>query len=105
MLADWMLTLRERIDHHARLMPYALSALSDPSKDVQRAALKLMDDLGVQYEEEHQQDLKVPHSLLCWNTCCPVWEQLVLSALSCMRAWLETLHAAFGTLSADKLAC
>ncbi|KAL0032856.1 hypothetical protein WJX77_002978 [Trebouxia sp. C0004] len=58
MLADWMLTLRERIDHHARLMPYALSALSDPSKDVQRAALKLMDDVGVQYEEEHQQDLK-----------------------------------------------
>ena len=27
MVADWMLTLRERIDHHARLMPYALSAL------------------------------------------------------------------------------
>jgi len=65
MLADWMLTLRERIDHHARLMPYALSALSDSSKDVQMSALKLMDDVGVQYEEEHQQDLKVPHSLLC----------------------------------------
>ncbi|KAA6425568.1 MAG: hypothetical protein FRX49_04465 [Trebouxia sp. A1-2] len=58
MLADWMLTLRERIDHHARLMPYALSALSDPSQDVQRAALKLLNDLGMQYEEEHQQDLK-----------------------------------------------
>lgn len=54
-----MLTLRERIDHHARLMPYALSALSDSSKDVQMAALKLMDDLGAQYEQEHQQELKV----------------------------------------------
>jgi len=52
-------------------MPYALSALSDPSKDVQRAALKLMDDLGVQYEEEHQQDLKVVHSLLCWRNVLP----------------------------------
>lgn len=59
MIADWMLTLRERIDHHARLMPYALSALSDASKDVQMTALKLLDDLGAQYEEEHQQDLKV----------------------------------------------
>lgn len=59
MVADWMLTLRERIDHHARLMPYALSALSDSSKAVQMAALKLMDDLGAQYEEEHQQELKV----------------------------------------------
>ena len=72
MLGHWMLTLRERIDHHARLMPYALSALSDPSKDVQRAALKLMDDLGLQYEEEHQQDLKVLHSLLCWNNVLPI---------------------------------
>lgn len=59
MIADWMLRLRERIDHHARLMPYALSALSDSSPDVQTAALQLMDDLGAQYEEEHQQELKV----------------------------------------------
>lgn len=64
MVADWMLTLRERIDHHARLMPYALSALSDPSRDVQTAALKLMDDLGIQYEQEHQQDLKVCGAIL-----------------------------------------
>ena len=60
-----MLTLRERIDHHARLMPYALSALSDSSRDVQLAALKLMDDLGAQHEEEHQQDLKVQACLAC----------------------------------------
>ena len=63
MVADWMLTLRERIDHHARLMPYALSALSDSSKEVQMAALKLMDDLGAQYEEEHKQELKVQFCL------------------------------------------
>ena len=65
MVADWMLTLRERIDHHARLMPYALSALSDASHDVQAAAVKLMNDLGVQYEEEHQQDLKVRSCVWC----------------------------------------
>ena len=85
MVADWMLKLRERIDHHARLMPYALSALSDPSLDVQTAALQLMDDLGAQYEEEHQQDLKVQccnsavnhlqaivstHFQQLWSSCC-----------------------------------
>lgn len=59
LVADWMLRLRERIDHHARLMPYALSALSDPSSQVQTAALQLMEDLGAQYEEEHKQELKV----------------------------------------------
>ena len=59
MVADWMLRLRERIDHHARLMPYALSALSDPSPSVQLAALKILDDLGAQWEEEHKADLKV----------------------------------------------
>ena len=64
LIADCMLRLRERIDHHARLMPYALSALSDTSQEVQKAALKLMDDLGAQYEEEHQEDLKV----LLWIT-------------------------------------
>lgn len=59
MVGDWMLKLRERIDHHSRLMPYALSALSDPSAAVQQAALKILDELGAQWEEEHNDDLKV----------------------------------------------
>ena len=59
LLADWMLKLRERIDHQGRLLPYALSALSDDSRAVQMSALTLLDDLGAQYEEEHEHDLKV----------------------------------------------
>lgn len=85
-----MLRLRERIDHHARLMPYALSALSDSSRDVQMAALKLMDDLGAQYEDEHKEELKVQHSLACLTTTCSpaasavlqlVWFGLALPAV------------------------
>ena len=69
LIADWMLKLRERIDHHGRLLPYALSALSDDSKEVQRAALTLLDDLGAQYEEEHHQDLKVGCGLRMSKSC------------------------------------
>jgi len=28
-ISDWMLNLRERVDHEPRLLPYALSALND----------------------------------------------------------------------------
>jgi hypothetical protein len=35
MLGDWMLHLRERLDHEPRLLPYLLSALGDESPAVQ----------------------------------------------------------------------
>jgi hypothetical protein len=33
-VGDWMLNLRERVDHEPRLLPYALSALCDDSPQV-----------------------------------------------------------------------
>ena len=34
-VGDWMLRLRERLDHEQRLLPYLLSALSDEAAEVQ----------------------------------------------------------------------
>ena len=68
-------------------MPYALSALSDPSVMVQQAALKILDDLGLQWEEEHKNDLKVSNSD-CTHIYVPrhlqqSWQSLCCSA--CMN--------------------
>jgi hypothetical protein len=35
MLGDWMINLRERMDHEPRLMPYVISALNDVSPAIQ----------------------------------------------------------------------
>lgn len=51
MLGDWMLHLRERVDHEHRLLPYVLSALSDDNPQIQAAALALIDQLGAAYEK------------------------------------------------------
>ncbi len=58
MLGNWMTTLRERLDHEPRLLPYVLSALCDESAAVVEAALQLLDTLGAQYEREHEKELK-----------------------------------------------
>jgi hypothetical protein len=39
-LGDWMLRLRERLDHEQRLLPYVLSALSDESPGVRVGAAR-----------------------------------------------------------------
>ncbi|KAF5842633.1 armadillo-type protein [Dunaliella salina] len=57
-ISDWMLNLRERVDHEPRLLPYALSALNDSCPQVVEEALVLLDKLGEQYEREHANDLK-----------------------------------------------
>lgn len=57
MVGNWMLTLRERRDHEARLLPYVLSGICDESPAVVDAALRLLDQLGEQYEREHEADL------------------------------------------------
>ena len=57
-IGDWMTTLIERLDHESRLLPYVISALTDEADVVQKEAMDLMDRLGVQYEKEHEKDLK-----------------------------------------------
>lgn len=56
-IGNWMLTLRERRDHEARLLPYVLSGICDESHAVVQAALQLLDKLGQQYEQEHEAEL------------------------------------------------
>lgn len=56
-IGNWMLTLRERRDHEARLLPYILSGICDESPAVVQAALQFLDKLGQQYEQEHEAEL------------------------------------------------
>ena len=57
-LGTWLTTLRERLDHEARLVPYVLSGLIDPSAEIQAAALEWVGRLGEQYVADHEADLK-----------------------------------------------
>jgi hypothetical protein len=57
MVGNWMLTLRERRDHEPRLLPYVLSGMCDESPAVVDAALQILDQLGQQYEQEHEAEL------------------------------------------------
>ena len=57
-LRDWMTTLVERTDHESRLLPYVLSAMSDENDRVATEAARLLEDLGAQYEREHEKELK-----------------------------------------------
>ncbi|PNH12703.1 HEAT repeat-containing protein 2, partial [Tetrabaena socialis] len=57
-LADWLTALRERMDHEARLLPYVLSGLNDEVPEIQADAVALLERLGVQYEADHEKDLK-----------------------------------------------
>lgn len=53
-IGDWLLNLRERLDHEARLMPFILSALNDEVPDIAAAAVRLLDQLGAQYEKDNE---------------------------------------------------
>lgn len=57
MVGNWLLTLRERRDHEARLLPYVLSGICDESPAVVSAALQLLDQLGQLYEQERETEL------------------------------------------------
>jgi hypothetical protein len=45
-VGDWMLNLRERIDHEPRLMPYALSALDDEAPQVRGCGVEVAGGAG-----------------------------------------------------------
>lgn len=57
MIGNWMLTLRERLDHEPRLLPYILSGLCDDAPAVVEAAAAVLEQLGQQYEQEHEKDV------------------------------------------------
>ncbi|EFJ44828.1 hypothetical protein VOLCADRAFT_106220 [Volvox carteri f. nagariensis] len=57
-VGDWMTGLRERLDHESRLLPFVLSALNDEAPEIQADAVGLLERLGIQYEQDHEKDLK-----------------------------------------------
>lgn len=58
MIGDWLLHLPERVDHESRLLPYLLSALHDDDQQVRGQAWRLLEEVGGQYEKEHEKDLR-----------------------------------------------
>ncbi|XP_034830515.1 dynein axonemal assembly factor 5 [Maniola hyperantus] len=57
-VGNWMLTYRDRYSFWHRMIPLLLTSLSDVMADIRETASKLWDDIGRQYMEENEEDLK-----------------------------------------------
>ncbi len=68
-LHDWMTNLRERIDHEPRLLPYLLSALTDPVPAVCEAAVTALEGVGRVYEQDHAKELEQVGVCVCVCVC------------------------------------
>ncbi|CAH2037929.1 unnamed protein product, partial [Iphiclides podalirius] len=57
-VGNWMLNYRDRYSFWHRMIPLLLTSLSDVMADIRETATKLWDDIGLQYIEENEEDLK-----------------------------------------------
>ncbi|XP_072932239.1 dynein axonemal assembly factor 5 [Epargyreus clarus] len=57
-VGNWMLCYRDRYSFWHRMIPLLLTSLSDVMADVRETATKLWTDIGLQYMEENEEDLK-----------------------------------------------
>ncbi|XP_022120793.2 dynein axonemal assembly factor 5 [Pieris rapae] len=57
-VGNWMLSYRDRYSFWHRMIPLHLTSLSDMMADVRETATKLWTDIGLQYMEENEEDLK-----------------------------------------------
>ena len=57
MLSYFLVYLPDRYDHQQRLLPYVLSFINDDMQQVQDEALQCIEKCGLQYENEHQDDV------------------------------------------------
>ncbi|GBP34964.1 Dynein assembly factor 5, axonemal [Eumeta japonica] len=57
-VGNWMLNLRDRYSFWHRMIPLLLTSLSDVMADIRATATKLWDDVGLQFLEENEEDLK-----------------------------------------------
>jgi hypothetical protein len=57
MLSCFMTDIWDRFDHQQRLLPYVLDLLSDGSDSVSHGALRCLEICGVQYEDDHRDDM------------------------------------------------
>ncbi|CAK9871249.1 unnamed protein product [Sphagnum jensenii] len=63
-IACWLCELGERKEHESRLVPYLLAGFQDPSPHLRELAFKLMEEVGLQYEEENEKEVKDTHTYL-----------------------------------------
>ncbi|KAL0840952.1 hypothetical protein ABMA28_014745 [Loxostege sticticalis] len=57
-VGNWMLNYRDRYSFWHRMIPLLLTSLSDVMADIRETATKLWTDIGLQYMEENEEDLK-----------------------------------------------
>ncbi|XP_041977960.1 dynein axonemal assembly factor 5 [Aricia agestis] len=57
-VGNWMLSYRDRYSFWHKMIPLLLTSLSDVMADVRVAATNLWNDIGLQYMEENEEDLK-----------------------------------------------
>lgn len=57
-VGNWMLSYRDRYSFWHRMIPLLLTSLSDVMDDIRETASTLWTDIGLQYLEENEEDLK-----------------------------------------------
>ncbi|XP_073945026.1 dynein axonemal assembly factor 5 [Choristoneura fumiferana] len=57
-VGNWMLNYRDRYSFWHRMIPLLLTSMSDAIADIREAATQLWTDVGLQYMEENEEDLK-----------------------------------------------
>ncbi|XP_050670875.1 dynein axonemal assembly factor 5 [Leptidea sinapis] len=57
-VGNWMLNYRDRYSFWHRMIPLLLTSLSDVMANIREAATKLWSDIGLQYMEENEEDIK-----------------------------------------------
>eukprot|EP01038_Epipyxis_sp_PR26KG_P013352 gene13352-17908_t len=56
-LTKLLTEIKDRYDHQTRLLPYLLDLLTDENESVSSIAMKCLQICGMQYEEEHQNEI------------------------------------------------
>ncbi|KAM5229071.1 dynein axonemal assembly factor 5 isoform 2-T2 [Ctenodactylus gundi] len=57
-VGGWLLRLRDRYSFFHKLIPLLLSSLSDEMPEVRQSAVRLWEEVGLQWQEENEVDLK-----------------------------------------------
>ncbi|XP_013199371.1 dynein axonemal assembly factor 5 [Amyelois transitella] len=57
-VGNWMLNYRDRYSFWHRMIPLILTSMSDVMADIRETATKLWTDIGLQYMDENEEDLK-----------------------------------------------
>ncbi|XP_026725324.1 dynein assembly factor 5, axonemal [Trichoplusia ni] len=57
-VGNWMMTYRDRYSFWHRMLPVLLTSLSDAMEEIRTTATTLWADIGLQYMEENEEDLK-----------------------------------------------